>query len=140
MCSSDLSNITYTLGANVENLTLTGTGNTWATGNAQANVLVGNAGNNSFYGQGGQDSMRGGLGNDFYSVTGDNEQVTELAGEGTDSVGLSDLMSYVLPDNVENFVSFVEGGTASGNQLNNLMAGWVANDNISGLEIGRAHV
>ena len=36
--------ITYTLGANVENLTLTGTAAINAIGNALANVLTGNAG------------------------------------------------------------------------------------------------
>src|SRR5690606_10087978 len=46
---SDLvqSSVTYTLGANVENLTLTGTGNISATGNSDANVLTGNSGNNT---------------------------------------------------------------------------------------------
>ena len=42
--------VTYTLGANVENLTLTGTGDINGTGNALANVLTGNAGNNTLNG------------------------------------------------------------------------------------------
>ncbi|WP_310625403.1 tandem-95 repeat protein [Limnohabitans sp.] len=49
--------ISYTLGANVENLTLTGAAATNATGNGLNNVLTGNSANNT---------LDGGLGNDTY--------------------------------------------------------------------------
>jgi hypothetical protein len=52
----------YTLGANVENLTLLGNGNTNGTGNALANVLVGNAGNNILAGGQGGDTYQAGRG------------------------------------------------------------------------------
>ena len=41
-----LAAISYTLGANVENLTLTGPANINGTGNALANSLIGNSGDN----------------------------------------------------------------------------------------------
>jgi Ca2+-binding RTX toxin-like protein len=52
----------YTLGANVENLTLLGDGNTSGTGNALANVLRGNAGNNILAGGHGGDTYQAGRG------------------------------------------------------------------------------
>src|SRR3954469_4267539 len=51
------SSISWTLGSNVENLTLTGTLNINATGNSAANVLTGNSGANV---------LTGGAGNDTY--------------------------------------------------------------------------
>ncbi|MCT0254797.1 hypothetical protein [Synechocystis sp. CS-94] len=51
--------------ANVENLTLTGTGNINGTGNAFDNVIMGNDGNNSLNGGNGNDTIIGGGGNDI---------------------------------------------------------------------------
>ena len=52
-----LSSVSYTLGANVENLTLTGAGNLSATGNAAGNIIIGNTGNNTLAGLGGADPL-----------------------------------------------------------------------------------
>ena len=69
------SGITYTLGANVENLTLTGTAAINGSGNALNNVLIGNsgvntlsggAGNDILNGASGKDTLTGGAGNDFF--------------------------------------------------------------------------
>ncbi|MBL8573632.1 MAG: hypothetical protein JNM13_08130 [Hyphomicrobiaceae bacterium] len=53
--------------ANVENVTLSGSGDTDATGNALANIVTGNDGANSLSGAQGDDTLTGGLGNDTIS-------------------------------------------------------------------------
>ena len=56
------SSATYTLPANVENLTLTGTLAINSTGNGQANKITGNSGNNQLDGGAGNDTLDGGTG------------------------------------------------------------------------------
>ena len=74
------SSITYTLTANVENLTLTGTAAINATGNALNNVLTGNAGANTLNGGEGLDTLNGGAGADkLYGGLG-NDGLTGGAG------------------------------------------------------------
>ncbi|WP_370576934.1 beta strand repeat-containing protein [Paracoccus sp. PAR01] len=58
------STISHTLGANVENLILTGTAAVNATGNAVANALTGNSGANVLMGYAGNDVLNGGAGDD----------------------------------------------------------------------------
>lgn len=50
-----ISSVSFTLGANVDNLTLTGSSGLKATGNDDANILIGNSGSNTLTGNKGAD-------------------------------------------------------------------------------------
>ena len=125
------SSLTYTLGANVENLTLTGTTAINGTGNALNNVLSGNSGANVLSGGTGADVMAGGTGNDTYVVDHVGDVVTENAGGGTDLVQSS--ITYVLESEVENLT--LTGASAingTGNALNNSLTGNTGNNILDG--------
>jgi Ca2+-binding RTX toxin-like protein len=124
------SSISYTLGANLENLTLTGTAAINGTGNALANVLIGNSSNNILDGGAGADSMSGGAGNDTYVVDNSSDVVTENASEGTDTVQSS--ISYTLGANVENLTLTGTAAKATGNALANVLVGNSANNTLDG--------
>src|SRR6185436_208093 len=76
------SSITYTLGANVENLVLTGSGAINGTGNSLANVLTGNSGANILEGGGGADTLDGGAGADVFFY----RNVSDSSGGSTDTI------------------------------------------------------
>jgi Ca2+-binding RTX toxin-like protein len=125
------SGISFTLGANLENLTLTGSGNINATGNTLNNILTGNSGSNLLDGKTGADAMAGGAGNDTYIVDNAADTVTEGLGNGVDLVRSS--VSRVLEANVENLTltgSAAVNGT--GNELENVLTGNAANNVLSG--------
>lgn len=125
-----LSSVSYTLGSNVEHLTLQGTGNINGTGNSLNNVLTGNAGNNALNGGAGNDTLIGGAGNDTYAVNG-GDTVTELANGGTDTVLSS--VTYTLTSNVENLT--LQGSSninGTGNALNNVLTGNTGNNALNG--------
>ena len=92
--------ISYGLGANVENLELTGASNIDGSGNALANSLSGNTGSNVLDGGAGADNMAGGAGNDTYWVDDAGDTVIENDNEGDDTVRAS--VDFTLSANVEN--------------------------------------
>jgi Ca2+-binding RTX toxin-like protein len=96
----------FTLGTNVENLTLTGTGDINATGNNTANVITGNSGNNTLLGAAGNDSIVAGAGND--TVTGGVGADIITLGSGNDTVVLlTTTDSGLLATNVDTVTDFV---------------------------------
>jgi len=126
-----LAGVTFTLGANLENLTLTGSSAINGTGNTLANVLTGNTGANTLDGGAGADTMLGGLGNDIYVVDNVGDIVTELVGEGTDLVQTS--LTYVLTANVENLtLTGASAINATGNDLANTLTGNGADNVLDG--------
>jgi Ca2+-binding RTX toxin-like protein len=129
----------YILGANVENLTLTGTTSAWGTGNDLNNVIIGNSavnnlaggtGNDTLDGGAGADSMNGGIGNDTFVVDNSGDVITENANEGTDTVQSS--IDYTLGANVENLTLTGTSAWGTGNDLNNVITGNSANNLFNG--------
>ena len=135
------SSVIYTLGTNLENLTLggtadiNGTGNTLAniiTGNSAANTLNGGAGNDSLSGGAGNDTLTGGLGNDtlsggigndvfvFNSATANNLDTILDFATGTDKIQLSKSIFANLgaTGNLTENAFWLAAGAVKGNDAN----------------------
>jgi trimeric autotransporter adhesin len=136
------SSINYTLGTNVEDLTLTGAAGRNGTGNSAGNHLYGNTGNNTLTGLGGDDvldggagsdTMYGGLGDDRYYVASAGDRAIENLGEGTDVVWST--ITYTL-DATNTLEKLVLDGSANingtGNGLDNEIYGNYGNNILNG--------
>jgi trimeric autotransporter adhesin len=99
--SSSTTPLAYTLAAEVENLTYTGTSNLAATGNALNNVMTGSTGNDSLDGGAGNDTLNGGGGDDTLRGSGGNDVFD--GGAGADVVFFS--------GKIENYTLTVTGTT-----------------------------
>ena len=78
--------VSYALGANIEFLNLTGSGNFNGTGNGLANTIIGNSGNNLLDGGGGFDTLLGGAGNDSFIYDAADNLAALDGGSGTDTL------------------------------------------------------
>lgn len=140
---SVLSSVTWTLGANVENLTFTGavavngTGNSLnnvLAGNAAANYLSGGAGTDTLIGGGG-DTLNGGSGGDTYIVSATNvvivEAVSALDQPEFDTVQAN--VSFLLPSNTESLeLTGSANINGTGNALDNILVGNKGNNVLNG--------
>ena len=141
-----LSSVNWTLGANVEDLTLTGTANINGTGNALSNVITGNAGDNVLDGgpnaAGVGDLLIGGAGNDTYIIADDTSGITEKKNGGIDTVvvgssyyiGSSPYIENVTLSGTGNFQVIGNNGdnVLTGNAGNNLLIGLGGADTLIG--------
>jgi len=115
------SSVSFSLGSNLENLTLTGAAAINGYGNTLNNVITGNGAANLLDGRTGADRLAGGAGNDSY-ITDGGDVIAEAANQGTDVVRSS--VSYALGSNLENLT--LTGAAAIngyGNTLNNVITG-----------------
>ena len=146
-----LSSVTYILGANIENLDLTGINSIGGTGNTLANKINGNDGDNNISASDGNDtvtgglgddtldggvgvdSLTGGLGSDIYVVDAATDKTIEGANGGTDTV--QSFVTFTTAVNVENLTLL---GTANvnaiGNVLDNVLTGNSGNNLVSGAD------
>ena len=127
----------YTLGTDIENLTLSGESNLNGTGNALDNVLRGNAGNNILDGGAGADTMIGGGGNDIYYVDSAGDRAIEIVngvdGGGIDLVRATTGM-FTLELGVENLTFIGQGGfNGTGSAGDNVLTGSYGNDVLRGM-------
>jgi trimeric autotransporter adhesin len=132
-----------TLYANVENLTGTATTgqildgnelNNHITGNRGNDTLTGNAGNDDLNGGVGADAMSGGTGDDTYHIDDAGDTMTELTGEGIDTIFTSvDNLALNNFANLENVTMVGLGNlTVYGSESANILIGNTGANSIFG--------
>lgn len=134
-----ISSASFTLGEQVEALTLTGTavsgtGNDLAnaiTGNAADNTLRGLAGNDILDGGEGRDTLVGGAGDDTYMVDNSGDRAVESIDGGHDMV--KSTVSFTLGENVDDLsLTELTAIIGRGNDLDNKITGSTANNILAG--------
>jgi uncharacterized delta-60 repeat protein len=114
--------LSWTLGANLENLELLSTHRFSANGNDLDNSLTGNAAGNLLNGGSGADSLFGGDGNDTYVVDNASDVIQESGADAGDSV--RSWVDWTLGDNLENLnLLGTKSLNGTGNSLDNNLTG-----------------
>lgn len=116
----------------IERLVLLGTDPIDGSGNELDNRITGNAGGNVLDGRAGQDTLIGLAGNDTYYVESPGDGVREADGEGIDTVyaAVSFSITHQFVENL--FLIGADPSNATGNQLDNFIAGNAAPNNLRG--------
>ena len=123
-----LASVSHTLEANVENITLIGTGAINATGNGGGNVMLGNAANNVLAGLGGADTIGGGGGADTASYAASGAAVNLSLATATYSGG--DAQGDVLT-NIANLTGSAFDDVIEGDGGNNVLIGGAGIDTLT---------
>lgn len=126
--------VSHTLSNYIENITLTGTANVNATGNALANMIIGNSGANILDGKAGADTMIGGNGNDTYYVDSLNDRVRETNSDSAQVDTVVSTVNFTLGANFENLtlMGTTNSLAARGNALNNVLTGSSKDNTLNG--------
>ncbi|HYD17534.1 MAG TPA: calcium-binding protein [Patescibacteria group bacterium] len=117
-----ISTVTYTLGQNLENLTLTGTSGISGTGNDGDNMLTGNSGANTLDGGAGADQLVGGAGKDTYVIDNAGDTITEN-GASTEIDTVISYLDYTLGLSLECLTLRGTAILATGNSTGNTLVG-----------------
>ncbi len=124
------SSITWTLGANIEKLVLTGAAAINGAGNGLNNVLIGNEAANILNGGAGNDYLNGGLGNDTAAYNTATSAVSvnlnSTAAQNTLGAGSDTLIG------IENLLGSNFNDTLTGNSAANILNGGVGLDTMIG--------
>lgn len=121
--------VTYTLGDNLENLTLTGTLAVNGSGNALNNTVTGNSGNNILIGLAGADTLDGGGGVDTADYSASSAAVTVNLQTGLGSGG--DAAGDTLT-RIQNLIGSSGSDILIGNLSDNVLAGGLGDDQLTG--------
>lgn len=132
--------------ANIENV-IGGSGDDWLTGDAYANQLTGGSGSDILAGGAGSDTLIGGPGDDTYVLApgGDTDTITEVAGEGSDTLDYSAYVTGVavtlgglgpgvsgIVSNIENVIGGSGDDLLTGDANANRLDGGPGNDTLIG--------
>lgn len=133
-----ITSVSYSLPANVQNITASGSDSLTLTGNNLNNVIRGNSGNDTLIAGDGNDTlisgagvtaMTGGAGNDVFYVNNAADVITKQSNTGKNMVITS--VSYVLPENIQNITGSGKADlTLTGNSLNNVITGNAGHDTL----------